>query len=319
MHPAVSPLSGPGGLLLVTGNVFLEQLGVPIPAIPTLVLAGAIASRRLTWGVALFFLSTLACVVADSVWFAAGRHYGNRVMRLLCTLSLSPDSCVSETQLRFERWGSNALLVAKFVPGLAVIAPPLAGALGMSWPRFLARSSAGGALWVLAYLLIGAVFEVQINYAVRLAFAYGKPMLALAILSLVIYVAFRWWARRRFLRLLRMGRISVSELYELIAAGSTPVVVDLRSHTARTVDPRVIPGALHVAPDAVDRHVHLLPRDKDIILYCNCPNEASAARVAKLLTSHGFARVRPLAGGLDAWVAAGYAVDAAHPAVTTAA
>jgi rhodanese-related sulfurtransferase len=123
------------------------------------------------------------------------------------------------------------------------------------------------------------------------------------------YVAFKWWERSRFYKTLRMARISVAELYELIEAGAEPIIVDVRSPTARALEPRWIPGAIHVPVDAVGPHIGHLPRDREIVLYCTCPSEASAARVAKVLVNHGFKSVRPLFGGLDAWVAAGYAVE----------
>jgi rhodanese-related sulfurtransferase len=109
--------------------------------------------------------------------------------------------------------------------------------------------------------------------------------------------------------MLRMARINVAELYELIQAGASPVIVDVRSITARALEPRWIPGALHVPLPEVAHRLKELPRDREIVLYCTCPSEASAARVARILMNHGFKRVRPLFGGLDAWVAAGYDVE----------
>ena len=125
---------------------------------------------------------------------------------------------------------------------------------------------------------------------------------------LAAYIAFKWWERMRFFETLRMARIRVEDLYELIQSGAAPIIIDVRSATARALEPRSIPGALHVPLQEAGRHLQDLPRDRDIILYCSCPSEASAARVAKLLMNHGFAKVRPLHGGLDAWIAAGYAV-----------
>ena len=311
-----TPLTGQAGLALVVLNVLVDQLGVPVPAGPTLVISGALAMDHPVWGSELFVLATAACVAADLVWFLAGRLYGNRVMRLLCRISLSPDSCVSETQLKFERWGGKALLVAKFVPGLSIIAPPLAGALRMSWLRFIALSTAGAALWVAAYLAVGALLERQIRQLLPMALHYAVPATLVALTLLAAFVGFKWWERRRFYALLRMARISVDELYALTEAAGAPVVLDVRSHSAVALDPRRIPGALHVPPEELGMRVADLPRQREIILYCTCPNEASAARVAKMLMAHGFTRVRPLHGGLDAWVASGYPVaHAQHDAV----
>jgi membrane protein DedA with SNARE-associated domain/rhodanese-related sulfurtransferase len=298
------------GLLIVAVNVLLDQAGLPVPAVPTLILAGALAADgRVPLG-SVFALSVLACLVADCSWYWIGERYGIRVLKLLCRVSLEPDSCVSQTQSRFERWGINSLLVAKFVPGLAIIAPPLAGAMRIGWPRFLALSTAGAALWVGAGLGAGLACKSQIDGLLAHLHDIGGIAGLLLVALLAAYVAVKWWQRSRFYRMLRMARISVTELYELIQAGAAPVIVDVRSSTARALEPHWIPGALHVPLAEVAARVKDLPRDRDIILYCSCPSEASAARVAKILMNHGFKRVRPLHGGLDAWVAAGYAVAA---------
>jgi membrane protein DedA with SNARE-associated domain/rhodanese-related sulfurtransferase len=296
-------------LVAVIANVLLDQLGLPIPAVPTLVVSGTLAAEGQLSGTEVFVGAVLACLSADGLWYVAGRVYGSAVMKLLCRVSLTPDSCVSETQARFERWGSNALLVAKFIPGLSIIAPPLAGATHMRWRWFLVFSTLGSAAWVGTAMLAGMLFRHQIERLLpRLA---GLGLIALVALAglLGLYIAYKWWERTRFYATLRMARISVEELYRLIESGAAPLVVDVRSPTALLLDPRRIPGALHISLHQVDQHLSNLPRDRQIIAYCSCPNEASAAQVAKLLMNSGFRRVRPLHGGLDAWVAAGYRVD----------
>ena len=297
------------GLAIVFGNVFIEQIGLPIPAIPTLVVAGAFAVEGRLSMAALFAVALLACVIADVSWYVAGRIYGNRVMRMLCAISLTPDSCVSQTQERFQRWGVNALVIAKFVPGIALLAPPLAGATHVGWLRFLAFNTAGGALWVAAGLGGGMLLGEQIESLLAYGQRYGTSAIFAAIGIVVAYVAFKWWERHRFYRMLRMARISVDELHRMMDAGETPLIVDVRSAVARTMEPRHIPGALHLPLHGFETHVKELPRDREIILYCSCPNEASAAQVAKLLINAGFVRVRPLLGGLEAWIAAGHPVD----------
>jgi membrane protein DedA with SNARE-associated domain/rhodanese-related sulfurtransferase len=296
------------GLTIVFVNVLLNQLGLPLPAIPTLVVAGAAAAAGQISLPLLCFLSVVACLMADSVWFFIGRVYGIRVLKTLCRISLEPDSCVSQTQTRFEHWGVNSLIIAKFVPGLNTIAPPLAGALRVSWPRFLALSTLAAFLWVGAGVGAGLLFRNQIEVALASLDRLGGVLGTIALLLLAAYIAYKWWERSRFMRLLRMARISVTELYDLMQAGAAPLVIDVRSATARTLEPKLIPGALHVPLNDIARRMKDLPRDRDIILYCSCPSEASAARVAKVLMNHGFKRVRPLYGGLDAWVSAGYAI-----------
>jgi len=297
------------GLLIVGASVLLDQIGLPVPAYPTLVVAGAIAAGGHLAAGPLYLLCVIACLLADCGWYLAGQIYGIKVLKLLCRISLEPDSCVSQTQSRFERWGINSLVIAKFVPGLAIIAPPLAGAMRIGWRKFIVLSTLSAAIWVGSGIAAGMLFRSQIDNLLRHLDQFGG-LAGLIIGGLLAgYIAFKWWERARFYRLLRMARISVAELYELIQTGAQPIIVDVRSHTAKSLEPRSIPGARHVPLQEVGRHIADLPRDRDIVLYCTCPNEASAARVAKILMNHGFKKVRPLHGGLDAWVAAGHSVD----------
>ena len=297
------------GLLIVFGNVFAEQIGLPLPAIPTLVVAGALGAAGKLSLIAVFLVAMLASMTADITWYLAGRQYGNRVMRALCMISLTPDSCVSQTQERFENWGVRALLVAKFVPGISLLAPPLAGATRVSWLKFLLFNGTGTALWVGAGVGGGILLGAQIEHLLAYIEHYGTAAAIFAAAVVAGYVTFKWWERHRFYKMLRMARISVDELYRLMDAGTSPLIVDVRSQIARSLEPRYIPGALHLPMHGFEKHVKELPRDREIILYCSCPNEASAAQVAKLLIDNGFARVRPLLGGLEAWIAAGHPVE----------
>jgi membrane protein DedA with SNARE-associated domain/rhodanese-related sulfurtransferase len=304
-------LSEPALLALVMANVLAAQLGVPVPVTPTLVLAGALAANRTGLMAMMLVGAVAACGVADCVWYWAGHRFGGRVMKLLCMLSLTPDYCVSDTQRRFDRWGGKALLVAKFVPGLGAIASPLAGAHRMPLTRFLYLNGIGSTLWVGLWLSAGVVLNRQIALLLPHAAAYGKTAASIAVLLLVAYIAFKWLQRRRFYARLRMARIEVAELHRLLTSSPAPHVVDVRSRSSHALDPRLIPGAIHVPSEDIAGHVTALSRNLDVILYCTCPNEASAAQVAKVLMNLGFKRVRPLHGGLDAWVEAGYPVDGA--------
>ncbi len=299
------------GIAVVVVNVLLDQIGLPVPAVPTLIVAGAIAAdgRLPMWP--LFLWSVAACLAPDCGWYLLGQTYGMRVLKTLCRVSLEPDSCVSQTQTRFERWGINSIVIAKFVPGLAIIAPPLAGAMKVGWPRFVFLATCSAVLWVGSALLAGVLFKSQIGRLLVHLDQIGSMVAAGAALLLAAYIAFKWWERRRFFTMLRMARISVSDLYELIQAGAAPVIIDVRSPTARALEPRWIPGAIEAPLPDLARALEGLARDREIILYCTCPSEASAARVAKILMNHGFKRVRPLLGGLDAWIDAGYAVTTA--------
>jgi membrane protein DedA with SNARE-associated domain/rhodanese-related sulfurtransferase len=297
------------GLALVFANVLLEQIGLPIPAIPTLIVAGALAAEGEFSPFAVFGVAFVGCMIGDAIWYLAGRRYGRRVMAFLCRVSLSPDSCVRQTEFRFERWGRLTLVVSKFIPGLSTIAPPLAGAMRLGWPSFLLLNGLGVVIWAGAAIGAGMVFHTRINEIILRMEGLGTLAAGAVGVLLSGYIALKWWERRRFYKMLRIARIGVNDLRALMDGGKRPVVVDVRSPGSRSLDPRFIPGALAMDAADVDLRLEQLPADREIIFYCTCPNEASAAQVAKKLIGLGYARVRPLHGGLDAWIAAGYEVE----------
>jgi rhodanese-related sulfurtransferase len=194
------------------------------------------------------------------------------------------------------------LVVARhrpLVPGV-LLAAPLAGALGMTWGKFLALTTAGAALYGLVVLGTGMLLQDQISWALRELRSLGWQTLAAVIVALALYVAWRWW-RRRVARAPDVARISADELRALIAAGERPLVVDVRGRTTQQIDPRRIPDAIAIDLDVIEARRDELPRDRKIVVYCGCPNEASAAKAARLLLNRGYPWVRPLTGGLEAW------------------
>jgi membrane protein DedA with SNARE-associated domain/rhodanese-related sulfurtransferase len=295
------------GVPLVGLNVLLQQLGLPIPAVPTMMLAGALAmSGRIDFAAA-FVISVVASLVADLLWYWAGRRYGYPVLRFLCRISLSPDTCVRQTEGIFERWGFFSVVVSKFVPGFSTVAPPIAGALKMGTGPFIAASAASAALWVGAAMVAGAVFARQID--VVLAWVEGHVALAALAIGIAAgaYIAAKAIARWRMSRFLAAAMITVDELRERLAAEPRPFLIDVGSGLAHRARPH-IPGAVLLDLDAI-AHAGDFPDDRDIVLYCACPNEESARRGAQLLMQKGYRRVRPLAGGIDAWLAAGHPVE----------
>jgi membrane protein DedA with SNARE-associated domain/rhodanese-related sulfurtransferase len=294
------------GLLFVFGNVLIEQMGAPVPAYPTLVLTGAMLTTSQYSTTTLFVTAVAAAMIADFGWYWAGRKFGGRVMASLCRISLSPDSCVRQTEGFYTRWGAPSLLVAKFIPGFASVASALAGAIGTRSGRFLFFDTLGAALWVGSAIFLGSLFSSAIDDLLTILENLGKWGIALVALAFVVYLAKKWYQRQSFLRELRMARISVEELGQLLKTEKPPTVIDVRSNVARQGGR--IPGALVMSDDDLDLLVNT-DADSEVIIYCACPNEASAARVAKKLMQRGYRRVRPLSGGIDAWLAAGYAID----------
>ena len=256
------------GVALVFANVLLVQLGVPLPAVPTLIVAGSAAGLSTPALATLVGAAVLASLAGDVVWYYAGRRYGYRVLNALCSISISPDSCVRRTETIFERWGVVSLIAAKFVPGFATVAPPLAGAMALALAPFLFYSAIGAALWAAIALVAGAVFESEVALLLDWTADMGLSALALAGLVLAAFIAFKWWQRERFLRELRMARIGVDELQRMMEQGREHVVLDVRSQAARQLDARRIPGALAIDFDDPDADLGGVPVQYEIILYC---------------------------------------------------
>lgn len=297
------------GLPIVFAAVFFEQLGLPVPAQPFLIAAGALVANGQFSPAAIFFTALVASAIGDSVWYLAGRQYGQRIVELLCRISLSPDYCVRETEIHYERWGRLTLILGKFIPGISTIAPPLAGAMKMDWASFLILNGIGATLWIATGLLAGIFFHVQILFLIEYVDTLGTAGVEMLVVIFAGYLAIKWARRRRFYHQLQTTRISVDELRELATRDNAVTIVDVRSPAIQRIDPRFIPGALVMDIHTIHTRLHELPTDRDIVFYCSCPNDASSAFVAKKLINRGFTNVRPLHGGLNAWIEAGHAVE----------
>ena len=281
--------------------VFVEQVGLPIPALPLLIAAGAlVGAGKMSLATALL-VPVAASLPPDMAWYYLGRMKGGRVLGVLCRISLEPDSCVRSTENLFHRHGARALLVAKFIPGFSTVAPPLAGIIGMTAGTFFIYDAVGALIWAGVSAGIGALFSDQLESLARLFDQAGGWVLAAISIGLAGFLGYKFYHRQKFLRDLRMAKISVDELKQRMDAGDPITVLDVRHPISLELDPEVIPGALNLLLEDIDHRHHEIPRDRDIVLYCTCPNEVSSARTALLLKKKGIHRVRPLEGGLDAW------------------
>ncbi len=297
------------GLPIVFCVVFIEQIGLPIPAQPILIAAGALTISGQFSASAIVLVALLASTISDTLWYLAGRQYGQRIVKLLCRLSLSPDYCVRETEISYERWGRLTLIIGKFIPGVSTIARPLAGAMKMQWASFLLLNGIGTILWVAAGVLAGMLFHAQIQFLMESLDTMGVVGAEILVTLFAGYIAIKWVRRRHFYKQLQTARISTDELRELIGRGDAVTIVDVRSPSIQKIDPRFIPGALVMDIHAIENYLNDLPISQDIVFYCSCPNDASAAFVAKKLIGRGYTKVRPLHGGLNAWIEAGHAVE----------
>jgi membrane protein DedA with SNARE-associated domain len=252
------------GSLIVGFNVLLQQLGLPIPAVPTMMVAGALAAVGRINGITTFALCVFASLLADVLWFWAGRRYGYPVLRFLCKVSLSPDTCVRETEGIFERWGFFSVILSQFVPGFSTVAAPIAGELEMPAGAFVVASIASAALWVGAAMGVGLVFSRQIDVA--LAWMTQNAGLAAGAVAAVVaaYIALKALQRLRLTRNVNAARITIDELRDRLAQEPRPFLVDVGSRLAHQARPH-IPGARMLDLDAISR-ADDFPTDQDIIV-----------------------------------------------------
>jgi membrane protein DedA with SNARE-associated domain/rhodanese-related sulfurtransferase len=297
------------GYVLLAGWVLAEQLGLPLPALPVLLAAGALsAEHELSFGLA-FLVSMAATLTADTIWFLVGRRYGHHVLRLLCKLSLEPTICVRKTQDSFGRRREFTLVIAKFVPGLATLAPPVAGENGMGFGRFLFFDSIGASLWLLALLGAGRIFGDLLKRDPNLLNWVGRFSGALLIAGIVGFFLYRLYRRRVFMNELVQSRVEPADLKGQLDAGEPVYIVDLRHPLELLPDPFTLPGAVHFSPDGLAERHNEIPRDRDVVLFCTCPSEATAAKTAMTLYRLGIERVKPLRGGYDEWKRLGYPLE----------
>lgn len=288
------------GIMIVFGIVLLEQIGLPIPAIPVLIVAGAHAASGEISCAACLAASVAACLISDYFWFKAGRFYGKRVLLLLCKISLSPEYCVSQTEDKFRRWGAKSLVVAKFVPGFSTVAPPLAGAMDTPKPVFVGYSLAGSIVWSATGLGAGIVFKDGIADLLTTLDDLGAIALIGTAVTLGAFVLYKFLERRRFRRSLTGDRIRMDELARLLDGEDQPIIIDARSFNGQQLE-RAIPGALIFKTCEPGKLMASLNKQLHIVVYCTCPNDVTAAKLARQFVANGFHLARALHGGLHAW------------------
>ena len=292
------------GLWVVFVCVLLDQGGLPVPAYPAIVVTAALAVDGEESLALILFVAILAAVLADVLWYVCGRRYGTTMLRLMCKISLSPDSCVGETRRVYARWGAESLIFAKYVPGLAAVATTLAGESRINVVRFIVYDCIGAALWAAGAVALGAIFHDAVDAVLSTLEQLGSFALLLFALAVALFIAVKWINRRRFLMQIRMARLTPEELETLMREQTDLTIIDVRSTELRARE-GWIPGSIHVG----DINELQLDAGSEVVLYCDCPNDASAAVAALRLKKMGFMKVRPLAGGIDAWSRGGRKLD----------
>lgn len=298
------------GYYFVFFYVFAVGMGLPIPADPLLLVMGALVGDH-HYGLAqAFFTALIPAIAADYMWYEVGRFKGSSVLRLLCRITIEPDTCVRTAESTFTKRGVSTLYFAKFVPGLSLISMPMAGIIGMSRRRFLIADSIGCTLWISAYMLTGVAFHRYVESLIVQMGFFGQRAGVIVVFLLVCFIGFKYVQRWRILRELRVNRITplaVRDLIESAKGGLT--IVDLRHPSEIERESYKIPGAVVRRPEELKMLATEVSPDQEIVLYCTCPNEATSARLALQLKKAGFRRVRPLEGGLEAWRGHGFPIE----------
>ena len=300
--------------VVLFGWVLVEQGGLPVPSVPLMVAAGGMSSAHKLHIAYALPLIMVACLISDSAWYFLGRLYGSRVLNALCRFSLEAATCVTRTQGTVVKRGAFTLLFSKWVPGLNTMAAPIAGQAEVPYGRFVAYEMAGSLLWAGGWLFAGRFFGDVVERSHRLFGTLAHFAGALVVLAVVAVVVYRFVKQRQFLNELRGLRLEPGQLMAMIGDAERegkemPFIVDLRHPLDVLAAPHVLPGALRIAPDDLMRSRELIPRGRDIVLYCTCPSEETSAKIAMELRRLGVRRVRPLRGGLQGWKDAGYPLE----------
>ena len=303
MNDLVALLASQGAAVVFAATL-AARLGAPVPAVPFLIVAGGLSVGGQVSFAAAVLAAVMGNILGDGVWFLAGRRWGYRVMRLLCRISLSADSCVRRSEAILGRWGGLSLIAAKFVPGVSVVAPPMAGALGMSNTRFLSYETAAALIWTLGFLLVGRIFHSAINDVLTVLSNIGLTAAVFCAAMLALFLMWRYYMRRMALRADDIEHVNVDVLREALAGSNGPTLIDVRGAAARALDDRAIPGAVGIELKRLPKDLGALADGRELVVFCDCPDDASAIAAARVLLAAGLPRVRVLAGGLDAWRAA---------------
>jgi membrane protein DedA with SNARE-associated domain/rhodanese-related sulfurtransferase len=298
------------GYAVVFVWVFVEQIGLPIPSAPVLLAAGALAGLHELSLAEVIALALAACLCSDTLWFGLGARRGNAILRLICRISLDPDTCVSKTHSAYMRYGPASLLFAKFAPGLGSLGPPMAGMFGLSFWKFLVLDGAGSALWSGTIAGVGWAFHEQIEDLADWLARFGVVAASVLLVGLAFFVGAKYVRRRRMIRALRVARITPAELKQLLDGDRAPAIIDLRPDFERLEG--VIPGAIAVAAADLDS-LSTGVIEGEIVFYCSCPGELESVQAAVRLKRRGAQHVRPLLGGFAAWLEMGFPVESGKP------
>jgi membrane protein DedA with SNARE-associated domain/rhodanese-related sulfurtransferase len=288
--------------------VLVDQLGVPLPATPFLIAAGAYAASGDLDLIRIASVTVTASLFAHVFWYELALRSRRDILGLLCRVSLEPDYCARRARDFFINWGGGTLVLASFIPFIGVAAQPIAATVGMPRRTFLGLNALGALLWVFVCAGFGYAFSKRVEQVLRTGTQLGGTGLELLAGLFALYLGWKLVRRKLLYRQLRIARISAGELRRRLDAAEPTFILDLRHALEFEQQPGMIPGALRMSPGDLDQRLGEIPANQEIVLYCTCPNEFASARAALQLKRRGIANVRPLEGGLSAWQALGYAL-----------
>lgn len=292
--------------LVLFSWVLLEQFGVPLPSAPLLLAAGTLSVEQSISLPVVLLLVVAACLLADSFWFFLGQRYGTKALRFLCRYTLETSSCVRRTETAIKKQRAGTLLVAKFIPGLNLMAPPLAGQRAMRYSVFLLYDAAGSLLWGAALIFAGRSFGDIIRRNLELLHWMGHVASVVFVLVVVAWFLYRVWKKWSILRQFRTTRVDPEYLKSKLDLDVPVYIIDLRSRHELEDDARMLPGAVHILPEELMEAQAAIPQGREIFTYCTCPNEKTSVRAALALQKMGHARIHPVRGGFGAWKQHGY-------------
>jgi membrane protein DedA with SNARE-associated domain/rhodanese-related sulfurtransferase len=301
------------GYWLLFVAVLGRQACLPVPALFLLLAAGALAGLGKLSFTGIIASSVIGFLFADLTWYAAGRRWGSRTLNFVCGLSQDPTVCIGKVVKTFDRYGVKSLLVSKFIIGLDAVAAPMSGVSRIALPQFLVFDGLGAILWSSVYTTLGYVFSDQLDQVAAYTAETGKLIILAGVAwvgVLIIRKLVRWY---RFLCEFRLARITPDELRDKLRTSDKVLVLDLQGGANQTKEIMAIPGAVRIDPRKLSQYVRQyrgadINTDREVILYCDSPNETRSARVALALQGLGFEHVRPLAGGFRAWRKCGHPV-----------
>jgi len=301
------------GVAMLSLFVFLQALGLPVPCAVALILAAAESAKGHLSVVGVLAGSLGGMVAGDALMFLLGRHTGWWLLGTLCRVSLNPESCVVTSADTFHRRGRALLVVAKFIPGINTMAPPLAGSMHMRWWPFLGLDATGSALYIGAYFIVGYLCSDAVTAVIQFYERFGHLTTAVVLILLTAYAMWLLWGTLQARRLGRGVPHAPAQIVAREMGTGEAVVFDVRSHGYFDPGAVRIPGSRRVDPNALRASLKDFVKDRQIYLYCTCQRQATSVRVARELLKLGL-QVAVIQDGLRGWRNAGLELETVPPA-----